>query len=185
MHEIEETKPNGQEKLSFSIETFSQGKTPQRNEDRLIATHQYISVIDGATANPPLEIENECKKYTSGEFASATISDIIEAAPPNLFGKALVNYITAEFNIRLNLLSDNTQDALSREPFRKPYAALTVATIIEDKIVITQLGDVGFRINGKDVFVNPKEIDLIHARMRVNAIEKAKTERPNVAIDEL
>ncbi|HEX7042869.1 MAG TPA: hypothetical protein VF189_06460, partial [Patescibacteria group bacterium] len=79
--------------MNFSVETFSQGKKSKgnpkekANEDRYLITSHYIAVIDGATANPPITING----FTSGEYASDTIKNILQIAPPHLFGKELID----------------------------------------------------------------------------------------------
>ena len=176
-----------QRELPFSFESFSAGKTSkkpdllQRNEDRWVATPHYISVIDGATANPPISLEG----HSSGEYAAIVIARLLETAKPGMYGQELVNYISAGFKQALDTLPSEDAARLRDAPYAKPYASFAAASIIDDKVVITQLGDVGFRINGGKVYDNPKEIDDIHTRMRVEAINEARRRNPTLTTEEL
>lgn len=165
---------------TFSVEAFTQGKTaknptkPQKNEDRWIATPNYIAIIDGATANPPITI----KGLSSGAYASDTIAKILQKAPSNLYGKELIDYISQKFQYQLDHLPRKYRKALEEAPYAKPYASLAVATLGVKEIVLTQLGDVSARVNGQTVYDNSKDIDRIHATQRIAAMNAAQTEDP-------
>lgn len=171
----------------FSVEAFTQGKTakdkskPQKNEDRWVATPHYLAVIDGATANPPIIIDG----LTSGEYASATIADIVKKTPPGLSGQELIDTITDQFQKSLQQLPKETTQALRENPHAKPYASLAIAMLGTEEIKITQLGDVSFRINGRRIYSNPKEIDDIHAKQRITAIKNAQKIHPRLKLPEL
>ncbi len=166
------TPNNESHELSYSVATFSQGKEPPKNEDRFVATPNYLSVIDGATANPPIKLEG----YTSGEFASNQISHILQSLPPGLYGQELIDTISEQFHKSLLALPKEQADELKAKPFAKPYASFAAATRVGEKIYITQVGDIGFRINGGPVHEDPKTIDGMHATMRIAAMKKAEAE---------
>lgn len=64
-------------------------------------------------------------------------------------------------------------------------AIFGVVRIESSKVIITQVGNVGIRINGQKVLLNEHKIDPIMAQMRVDAMRKAKQENPTISNDEL
>ncbi len=172
---------------NFSLESFSLGKTAkrpelsQRNEDRYIANDHYISVIDGATANPPISLEG----HSSGEYAAIIISRVMESVRPGMYGQELINYISVRFQQALDTLPAEDVARLREAPYAKPYASFAAATLLDDRVIITQLGDVGFRRNGGEVYDNAKEIDNIHTRMRIKAINETRRRNPDLTTEEL
>lgn len=172
---------------NFRVESFSQGKKAKgnrrnrANEDRVVVTDDYLAVVDGATANPPIPING----MTSGEFASDTIARSLRNAPKGLSGKPLVDHVTREFQQELDGLPNETKEALRQNPHAKPYASMAVASVADETTTVTQVGDVGFRVNGGPTQDNPKDIDRIHAQQRVRAIQEAQRADPRLSTDEL
>lgn len=49
---------------------------------------------------------------------------------------------------------------------------MVTARIVGDKLIVTQIGDTSFRINGRDEYKNDKEVDAINASLRKKYIEE-------------
>lgn len=163
----------------FLVEVFSQGKTLKTNEDIWVTTPHLVGVVDGTTAKTPLAFDGR----TSGEYASYVTGRILASIEPGVYGKQLVNTVTQQFNDALGQLGLAAD--LEKTPHARPTASFVAACVLDNKIIVTQIGDVAFRVNGEKVYENSKEIDGINARMRIDAIKKAEEENPDLPVSEL
>lgn len=62
--------------------------------------------------------------------------------------------------------------ALEYSGFRFSAGGTVLARIVADKLVITQIGDVAFRLNGQDVHIDNNLMDYINSNIRKNYINK-------------
>ncbi|MBI2011183.1 hypothetical protein HYS91_00290 [Candidatus Daviesbacteria bacterium] len=162
----------------FSVEVFTHGKTLDSNEDNWVATPNLVAVIDGATAKAPFLFDGR----SSGKYAGDEVKDILENIEAGVYGKQLVNKVSEKFHQSLEKLLDVD---LEKTPHARPSASFVAASLLNGKVIVTQVGDVSFRVNGKDIYENSKEIDTINAKLRVEAIKKAKEETPDIPLPEL
>lgn len=163
-----------------AVEGFSQGKRLSGNEDKFIVNPRarMIGVIDGASAKSPFKFNG----VTGGEFASSTIAGILNSLEEPLFGEELIETLTAKFNEKLDpLLFDGE---LARSNFVRPSAALTLATLVGDKIMVTQLSDVAFCLNGdrEKIYNSPIAVDDQFVKERINALWRAMEQDPNISV---
>lgn len=160
----------------FSVEIFSRGKTPTHNEDSWVATDDTLAVIDGATPKTNDSFDGK----TGGEFASQLARSVIQSET-NLVGEALVNLLTARFNESFSRIG--VSQLVETNPTARPTAVLTVARIVGDKMIITQVSDVSFRINATQVYTSPLAIDEVMAQKRTEAIKRAQQRNSNMSAD--
>ncbi len=145
------------------VQTFTRGKSEERNEDFFGSTEDSFVIADGAT-------DKSGKKYdgkTGGELASRLV--VQESLMSTLTGAELVNHLNAKIGdlySKLNI-TESTKDPKYR--FSCGFICVRAAG---DKILITYLGDAGFRINGKDVYREVKQVDIDNAEERARFIEQ-------------
>lgn len=163
----------------FSIEVFSQGKVPQRNEDAYFVSENTFCVIDGVTPKAQLEFVGK----SGGEFASDLIANFLTTSPPNLTGEDLIDALTAHF--QESFKGQGLLAAIEQDPRARPGAVLVCARIIDGKLIVTQVDDVGFRINGQQTYRSKDEVDVVTAAKRVRALEEAKAQNPALSDEEL
>jgi serine/threonine protein phosphatase PrpC len=145
------------------VESFSQGKNNERNEDFFGYNEECFVVADGAT-------DKSGKKYmdkTGGEIISRLAVKEILASPLN--GIDLIDFINKkvhELYRELNITNEIT------DPKLRFSCCVVVARIVGSKLVITCLGDSGFRINGDKFYVETKQVDVDNAKERAKYIQK-------------
>lgn len=147
----------------IQVDTFSKGKVNNKNEDAFKNSDTCFVVADGAT-------DKSNKKYdgkTGGEIVANLIVKLCIKSKLN--GFELVEYINTELH---KLYKKYRILSVTRDPMYRFTAVFVVARLIEDKIVVTIVGDVGLRINGnkKYQFANPN--GEIHAKIRSDYIKK-------------
>jgi hypothetical protein len=136
--------------MLFNIDYFTKGKTQERNEDAFGYSQNTCIIADGAT-------DKSGRKYNDKTWGEIVAQLIVHTCLScSLNGVELVNYINEETNKiykKLWILED-TQDARLRFS-----AGFICVRIIENKIIITYIWDLGFRINGNDVYRKVKQVD--------------------------
>lgn len=145
------------------VQVFSVGKTPERNEDFWVYTKNSFVVCDGAT-------DKSDKKYddkTGGEIVSRLVGNA--CCETDLNGVELVNYLNARV---MGLYEKLKIKDLVKDPKYRFSCDLVAARLINDKLVITYLGDMGFRINGAEFFQEHKQVDKETAEERARYIRE-------------
>lgn len=146
-----------------NVQSFSQGKTEDRNEDFFNYHKDCFVIADGAT-------DKSGKKYwekTGGEIVSRLV--VKEALASSLNGVDLINFINQKVYELYKELGITNEVANPKFRFS---CYVVVARIVEDKLVVTCLGDSGFRINGGEVHVDVKQVDIDNAKERAEYILK-------------
>lgn len=153
----------------FSLKSFTAGKAPDRNEDAFGFNASTIVLADGATDKTTITYgqaaENDTYK-TGGEIA-ADIA-IRTTLASNLNGEELAHSITKAMQ---QYYAKHTPQALQDSAYRFA-SVLVVARVIDSQLIVTQIGDVAFRVNGHDEYTNDKEIDEINANIRKKYAEE-------------
>jgi len=150
------------EPLHFNnIETFSVGKNPPRNEDLIGHNETTIVLSDGATDKTGQDFEGR----SGGELAAQVVVET--CLNSDLYGDSLVDEVTSNLSALYGIINPN---ALTDSAYR--FAATMVAAkLVGDKLIITQVGDSLFRVNGSDLYANSKDVDVLTANTRKNYIE--------------
>ncbi len=164
---------------AFSLKSFSEGKKSALSDDLILAGETSMTVIDGATAAVPFNLEG----LTSGQFAAKNIANILGTVAPNIHSVQLADVLTTAFN--QILLSSAAAPYIAETPEARPCASLVHATMYKDKLHITQIGDTAFRINGNQLFKNEKQIDKLHAAIRQKVMLDLLQIRPDIDTEEL
>lgn len=179
----EQFKPSISEKKEFdlfTVEVFSAGKKDQEsNEDLWVATANTLAVIDGVSAKGHLKFGEQ----SSGQFAAQLVKEVLLNSQPEVTGKDVVELLTRHF--RDIFQKREIFNELEKHPENRPSAVFAVARVVGDKLIITQVGDVSFRINGTEVFEDPLEFDRFTSWKRAKAIKLAKKKNPEISNDQL
>ena len=145
------------------VQIFSKGEIENRNEDYFDYNKNCFVIADGAT-------DESGRKYngkTGGELVSRII--VNECLLTNLNGVELVNHLNKKVQELYSKL--NISEKIKDPKFRFTCVFICVR-IINDKIIITYLGDLGFRINGTKVYRETKQIDIDNSEERSSYIRK-------------
>ena len=81
-------------------------------------------------------------------------------------GKELADYLTAKVSDLYKAINPQALEDGSK----RFSSTLVCVRILDNKVLITQIGDTSFRINGKEVYKNDKLIDELNAKARSNYI---------------
>lgn len=149
----------------FTVNLFSEGKDPSRNEDCAGYDMETVVLSDGATDKAGIYYGKD-NGQTGGEIVSKLIVDAVLAS--NLNGRELVDYLTGVIR---GYYKRYNPEALVNSELRFA-GTLVAARIVGNELVVTQVGDSIFRINGIDVYKNEKLIDEEMALMRRRYIER-------------
>ncbi|MDD3285472.1 MAG: hypothetical protein PHG95_02455 [Patescibacteria group bacterium] len=145
------------------VQSFSIGKDNNKNEDYFGYNDDCFVVTDGATDKSGREYNSQ----TGGEIISKIVVD--ETLACNLNGIELIEYLNnkvAKLYEKFKIVSE-----ISDAKFR--FSCYLVAVrIINNKVVITSIGDTSFRINGQNVFSDVKQVDVNNAEQRAKYIEE-------------
>ena len=173
------------ESLQISVESFSVGKnadTPEINEDIFARFGKTFVIADGMTAKGSYEPNSS--KERSGKSAGKIAADLVAdtVSKTDLNGKPLVDYITEKMK---SFYIVNYPEALE-DPTLRFAATMVTARVLREEIIITQVGDSAFRINGNEVYSEHRQIDILDARARsaaiIKALEEGKVEAEAVRI---
>lgn len=152
----------------IKVQTFSKGKKESGNEDCFGHNKTCFVIADAAT-------DKSAKKYnnkTGGEIVSQIV--VKECLLTNLNGKKLVNHLNnkiKELYAELNILEE------VRDPKFRFNCGFICVRIINKKILITYLGDLGFRINGSKIYKEVKQIDIANSEARSKYIRETNDVR--------
>jgi hypothetical protein len=146
--------------MNIQIEKFSKGKNEERNEDYFNYDNDTFVLADGATDKNNSSFGGK----SGGELISKLIAE--ETLKVKYNGKELAEYLTTKAS---NLYKEINPQALD-DGSKRFSSTLICVRILNDKILITQIGDTSFRINGKEIYKNDKLIDELNAKARSNYI---------------
>lgn len=125
------------------VQSFSQGKTSDRNEDYFASNENSFVLADGVTDKSGRKYEGQ----TGGEIVSRLI--VNEALESALNGAVLIAYL----NHKIYDLYENLHIVGDITDPRYRFAATCIAVrIVGNQVTITHVGDSGFRINGHEVY---------------------------------
>ena len=144
------------------VQTFSKG-IGNRNEDYFDFNENCFVIVDGATNKSGRKYDGK----TGGELVSQIV--VKECLSTNLNGVELVNHLNKKIQELYDKL--NISEKIKDSKFRFTCGFICVR-IINDKIIITYLGDFGFRINGTKVYQETKQVDIITSEERSKYIQE-------------
>lgn len=140
---------------------FSEWKTPDKNEDAFYQSENVLILSDGAT--------DKSGKLYNGKTGWEIISKIIVSEAQQVWFNwgELVEYVNKKI---WEFYSENNVDIWNGLNIFS--WTLVIARIQGDTIVVTQVWDSSFRINGKDCYTNEKLIDKVTSILRQKFILK-------------
>lgn len=145
----------------MKVHVFSGGKNIERNEDFFGYNDTTFVVADGATDKSG----NTYDGKTGGEIAARLVVETCLASKLN--GEELVEL----FNEKIaTVYHDLGITNVVCDPKFRFGCCFVVARIVDDQLIITSLGDVGFRINGEKNHREIKQVDIDNAQERSNYI---------------
>lgn len=145
------------------VQTFSKGKNENINEDYFDYNETSFVIADGAT-------DKSGKKYdekTSGELISRIV--VNESLLTDLNGIQLVNHLNKkvrELYVNLDIIKE------IQNPIYRFTCGFICIRIIKNKVLITYLGDLGYRINGSEIYHKTKQIDNENSEVRSKYIQE-------------
>jgi len=145
------------------VQTFSKGKIENKNEDYFDYDKTCFVIADGAT-------DKSGRKYdgkTGGELVSRIV--VKECLSTNLNGIKLVNHLNNK--IKLLYTELNILNVIKDARFRFTCGFICVR-ILDNKVFITYLGDLGFRINGSEIYQEKSQIDIDNSEIRSKYIRE-------------
>jgi hypothetical protein len=146
-----------------NVKTFSKGKIENKNEDYFDYNKSCFVIADGAT-------DKKGRKYnykTGGELVSRIV--VKECLSTNLNGIELINHLNKKIKELYDKL--NISEKVKDPKFRFTCGLICIRTI-NDKIIITYLGDLGLRINGTEIYQETKQIDIDNSEARSKYIRE-------------
>jgi hypothetical protein len=120
-----------------------------------------LVLSDGATDKTGLSFEGR----TGGELAAELVVETC------LQSEACGHELVSEVTDALRRLYERINPLALNDSAYRFGATMVAAKIVGEHLVITQVGDTSFRINGADVYTNNKEVDAINAQIRKTYIE--------------
>lgn len=145
------------------VQTFSKGKIENRNEDYFGYNENCFVIADGATDKSGRRYDNK----TGGELVSRIV--VKECLSTNLNGIELASYLNKkikELYGQLKILGE------TKDPKYRLTCGFICVRLTNDKIIITYLGDLGFRINGTEAYQEKKQVDINNSEERSKYIRK-------------
>lgn len=137
-----------------------------------------FAVIDGATAKGTKTFEG----MSSGKYASTILEQALRAIPDDIAGAELVAFLSERF--KRSLIEGGYTDQAETTSQHCPNAKFACVQVSDTSVYITRVGDVGVRVNGERVLLDTNPIDPIHAKLRIEAIQNACIDNPEVSLEE-
>ncbi len=145
------------------IETFTKGKTLERNEDSFGFSDTSFVLADGATDKSGRLYDGK----TGGEIVSRLI--VREALASTVNGIELVEQLNQA--VKKVYETYGISEDIREAKYRFTAGCVVVRTV-EEKIVITHVGDVGMRLNGNTVYQYKTTTDGRNATLRSAYIQQ-------------
>lgn len=146
----------------MTVESFSQGKNKDRNEDFFGSGASCFVLADGATDKSGREYGGK----TGGELVSRLV--VNEVLASSLNGAALVHHLNTKIKSLYEAL-EISQDVL--DPKYRFSCCFVAVRIVGDKLIITYVGDTALRVNGQKIYRDQKQIDTDIAEARSQYIQ--------------
>jgi serine/threonine protein phosphatase PrpC len=143
------------------VEIFTKGKTKDFNDDVGLNNDHAWVVCDGVTDSYNRQFDGR----HSGELAARLTAEEVLAVELN--GKPLVDHI----NKKLQELYRRINPEALTDPKARFMTTLVCGRITGKKLVVTQVADSGFRINGTDTYFDTKKIDDLTSQLRAHYIQ--------------
>lgn len=142
------------------VESFTVAKAgdPNLNEDKFVVGDGIWVMADGST--PKAGNAKEVNGRSGGVIAADIVTNAV--VDRRLVGRELVDYVTEQMR---SFYAANCPEALD-DPRLSFATTFVAARVVGDRLVITQVGDTGFRINGGDYVTEQREQDVIDAKAR-------------------
>jgi len=175
-------KPQRKEFPGLKVEALSIGKyknDPSLNEDGWVVTENTFAVIDGSAPRVNLKFDGK----SSARFAADVVKNVLLATNPSVNGRELVVAITKELNKEIDRIG--IREIIKRAKEARPAALFIVARIVENKVIVTALGDVSCRINGKVIHTDRFKTEDLMTIKRIQAMRKAKKKTPSISNEKL
>ncbi len=147
----------------IKVISFTKGKSEDRNEDYFDYNDNSFVIADGAT-------DKSGKKYasmTGGEIVSRLV--VQESLATSLVGADLINYLNRQVYKLYKELGITRE---INDPKYRFSTCIVAVRVLDGQLIFTCLGDSGFRINGEDVYVELKQIDVNNAKERAKYIRE-------------
>jgi hypothetical protein len=156
----------------MKIEAFSEGKSldaPEANEDQLLVLPGTgYAVFDGATDITGQLYDGKRGGWLASHIAMHAVARfLLDPAERELRAERLVDHVSAA--IRASYELHKMLDIARDDPARRFCATLTLAADLGDNFRFVLIGDSGLRLNGTEIFVDDTALDLVTARLRVEA----------------
>ena len=142
----------------MKITVFTEGKLPPNNEDAGDYNETSFIVCDGSTSKKDILYAGK----TGGEIASKLLAEA--ALGCSLNGTELIDKLSTILRVKrkeLGAIGDDVEFS----------AVMVCARLLGDELIITQVGDTAFRINGHDEYSNPPLICDFMASTRAQYIQ--------------
>jgi hypothetical protein len=154
----------------LSVMTFTEAKAgdPTKNEDLFRHDGRTFVLADGST--PKLGNAKEIQGRSGGAIAADLVTATVMRSEAN--GRELVDEVTAAMQaFYAEFCPDAVKDP--RASFATTFVAARIAPSERgDLLVVTQVGDTGFRINGGELITEEREQDKIDAEARAAEIKR-------------
>jgi len=155
----------------MQVTMFTEGKTRGANEDQVGFTNTCFTVADGSTGKDPALAARIKDIYgVSGGTVAAQLA-VQGSLESDFTGQRLVDHLTELIRAEYER---NLPEALT-DPAHGFATTFVTARIVGEELIVTQVGDTGFRITFRDghqeTFLQEREQDKIDARARSEAIK--------------
>lgn len=151
-------------------ETFTMAKAsdPNLNEDLFLAGDGIWVMADGST--PKAGNAKEVDGRSGGVIAADIVTQAVLNSEAN--GRELVDDVTKQMR---DFYAKHCPEALN-DPKSSFATTFVAARVVGDRLVITQVGDTGFRVNGGGYVTEQREQDVIDAAARAVEIKRLVSE---------
>jgi hypothetical protein len=147
------------------IYSYTKSKPFSKNEDAFGYNQSNIVIVDGATDKSG----NRYRGKTSGEIVSQLI--VKEALNTNLNGYKLVDLLNKKIYELYRELKIIRRIKVKKNRFT---CSFIVVRLYSTKVLLTSLGDLGFRINGEFTYTNKNILDSLNAQIRSDYIRSTR-----------
>lgn len=166
----------------IKVKALSIGKyknSPFLNGDGYVITKNTFAVIDGSAPRVDLKFEGK----SSAKFATDVVRNVLLTTSPSINGKELVGAITKALNKEIDRAG--IRDIIHKTKEACPAALFTTARIVEDKVVITALGDVSCRLNGKVIHACYFKTEELMIIKRIQAMKSTRKTNSSISDEDL